>query len=562
MVKQTVLSSITAKELNIDVGSNTDLKGSLIAAGYYDENGNFIDNGKLRLKTDTLSFSNLSNTRYDKSNSLSIGTNYAFKDPQQGSGSKDGGSQDQSSQAKSGTSLQDKKNATDPKSKISSINYSNNRNLSYSMSKSLATIGKGELIVGDKDISSLSKDELASLQSDPNNKALYNSDDLTRLNRDSSKLNKELYSTKLNSNVDASVDMRLFSEGGRKEIKDELNRGSAIDEAINLIATTENAKVSKIFDYIGGFTSGYDKDSMSLAANLDVLDDPGADIFKKQRAAQDIANQMGVKVKFANLNRGSGGKFNSDDPNAVYINTKHISNAKEFMASLRHELVHRSDNKRGTFIPKDPAQNQFATNYALGMLSMSEKALRLNGRSLNDYSPRVNPNDKTVVADTRYFYSLDQRKSDDVINYMLRDEDGSWVSIAQAQGELVEFVSRGRTLFIIAHGGAVTSDGSKNIIGSRSPVISKTADEVYGDIINDKTWQSGNVEEIYLGVCYSARPITSSGKSFAEELHDVIKTNTGKSVKVKGFKGSYYYRPYGNGPENRDDTVVIGDKEK
>ena len=65
------------------IGSNTDLKGSLIAAGYYDENGNFIDNGKLRLKTDSLTFSNLSNTRYDKSNSLSIGTNYAFKDPKQ-----------------------------------------------------------------------------------------------------------------------------------------------------------------------------------------------------------------------------------------------------------------------------------------------------------------------------------------------------------------------------------------------------------------------------------------------------------------------------------------------
>uniref|UniRef100_UPI00260C3788 hypothetical protein n=1 Tax=uncultured Campylobacter sp. TaxID=218934 RepID=UPI00260C3788 len=246
------------------------------------------------------------------------------------------------------------------------------------------------------------------------NKALYNSDDLMRLNRDSSKLSKELYSTKLNSNVDASVDMRLFSEGGRNEIKDELNRGSAIYEAINLIATTENAKAYKIFDYIGGFTSGYDKDSMSLAANLDVLNDPSADIFKKQRAAQDIANQMGAKVKFANLDEGSGGKFNSDDPNSVYINTKHISNAKEFMTSLRHELVHRSDNKRGTFIPKDPAQNQFATNYALGMLSMSEKALRLNGRSLNDYSPKVNPNDKTVVADTKYFYSLDQRKSDDL----------------------------------------------------------------------------------------------------------------------------------------------------
>ena len=409
MVKQTVLSSITAKELNIEVGSNTDLKGSLIAAGYYDENGNFIDNGKLRLKTNTLTFSNLSNTRYDKSNSLSIGTNYAFKDPQQ-----EGGSKHSDSKASDSKNAEAKDSATDPKSKISSINYANNRNLSYSMSKSLATIGKGELIVGDKDISSLSKDELASLQSDPNNKALYNSDDLTRLNRDSSKLSKELYSTKLNSNVDASVDMRLFSEEGRNEIKDELNRGSAIYEAINLIATTENAKAYKIFDYIGGFTSGYDKDSMSLASNLDVLNDPSADIFKKQRAAQDIANQMGVKVKFANLNRGSGGKFNSDDPNSIYINTKHISNAKEFMTFLRHELVHRSDNKRDSFIPKDPAQNQFATNYALGMLSMSEKALRLNGRSLNDYSLKVNPNDKTVIADTKYFYSLDQRKSDDL----------------------------------------------------------------------------------------------------------------------------------------------------
>ena len=47
-----------------------------------------------------------------------------------------------------------KKALPDPKSKISSINYSNNRNLSYYMSKTLATIGKGELIVGDKDISS------------------------------------------------------------------------------------------------------------------------------------------------------------------------------------------------------------------------------------------------------------------------------------------------------------------------------------------------------------------------------------------------------------------------
>ncbi|WP_298957066.1 hemagglutinin repeat-containing protein, partial [uncultured Campylobacter sp.] len=226
MVKQTVLSSITAKELDIEVGSNTDLKGSLIAAGYYDENGNFIDNGKLRLKTDSLTFSNLSNTRYDKSNSLSIGANYAFKDPQQGggSGSKDGGSQDQSSQAKSGTSLQDKKNdrlkqddlsaehiqntiksikekiAKEDSKNFSSSGVSLSRSHSVRLDKTLATVGRGNLII--------------------NNEA--DSDELSRLNRDTAKIQKDIVNSNLYSSAKADIDHRFFSQDGRDQIKKEL----------------------------------------------------------------------------------------------------------------------------------------------------------------------------------------------------------------------------------------------------------------------------------------------------------------------------------------------------
>ena len=40
--KQTVLSLVTANNLNVNVQGNTNLKGSLLASGNYDENGNFV----------------------------------------------------------------------------------------------------------------------------------------------------------------------------------------------------------------------------------------------------------------------------------------------------------------------------------------------------------------------------------------------------------------------------------------------------------------------------------------------------------------------------------------
>ena len=58
-----------------------------------------------------------------------------------------------------------KTNNTNLNSKITSATYSNNKDLTYNSSKTLATIGKGNLIVSNIDISNLNKDELDKLQS-------------------------------------------------------------------------------------------------------------------------------------------------------------------------------------------------------------------------------------------------------------------------------------------------------------------------------------------------------------------------------------------------------------
>ena len=434
MVKQTVLSSITAKELDIEVGANTDLKGSLIAAGYYDESGNFIDNGKLRLKTDTLTFSNLSNTRYDKSNSLSIGANYAFKDPQQG----EGGSKDGGSKASDSKNAESKDSTTDPKSKISSINYSNNRNLSYSISKSLATIGKGELIVGDKDISSLSKDELASLQSDPNNKALYNSDDLTRLNRDSSKLNKELYSTKLSSNVDASVDMRLFSERGRNEIKRDAQDASTIYDAIYQIATTDRVSFTDFFSENGKGFMVVNGVRQELANNPELrwmLQSDELSDQEKQAITQNITRQVMLNLGYIpNQTKtiytdetGRDGKqimgFYSLQTGRSYINIKNNESTKDLVATSATESQRAMDHQRGiNFLKNEDDHSTYSRNFGNAVARYYGYALSSYGSGYG--SAKINNpssiNQNYYAGNNKEFSRLDKQKG---ANRQLLDEE-------------------------------------------------------------------------------------------------------------------------------------------
>ena len=180
-IKQTNLSSITANELNVEVAKNTHLKGSLLAAGEYDKDNTFIDNHNLNLKTNTLSYENLSNTSYAKGTNFSIGANYILED-------------------KNNKDSRSNNNQEDKFTGLKSIDLSNHRNLSYTLSKNLATLGSGNIEIADKD----------------------NSDDLTRLNRDTTKLTKDLVNTSISSNVDASMDLRVLTKSGQKDIAKEI----------------------------------------------------------------------------------------------------------------------------------------------------------------------------------------------------------------------------------------------------------------------------------------------------------------------------------------------------
>jgi len=182
--KQTILSSITGNNVNIDVSGNTNMKGSLISTGNWNDNGNFVDNGQLYLSTETLTYASLSNTMYSESKAIHSDSQYVFSN---GLGASEIGELANGATntivsigniADNGvtTVWNNGKNTYDTFQKGTgfegSSSYGYARDNGYSSKKVASTIGQGNLIVGDT----------------------ANSDDMSRLNRDTVNINKYLYS--------------------------------------------------------------------------------------------------------------------------------------------------------------------------------------------------------------------------------------------------------------------------------------------------------------------------------------------------------------------------------
>ncbi len=239
--KQTVVTSITGKEVNVDVNNETYLQGSTIAS--IDENGN--DNNNLNLKTNTLKYDDLSNTSYASNKSMGASISWSTKD--------------------NSTSL----NKT-------SIQYSNN--LSLSKDKTLSTVGKGNLEVANVDESS----------------------DLERLNRDVNNTTKEIYDVNRQmGNVDVTIDNQVVKNIVGKVIEVTSATGKIIrlvtygltDEEVQKIMS-ENPDILKNYLTKNEAENMVDKAPEYLALYKDVNEEGGYGVRPKDEAAKYVADNM------------------------------------------------------------------------------------------------------------------------------------------------------------------------------------------------------------------------------------------------------------------------------
>ncbi|ELI1809570.1 hemagglutinin repeat-containing protein [Vibrio fluvialis] len=346
----TVISSLVSNgDANINVKGNTELTGSTIAT--LDENGN--DSGKLALNTGSLTFTDLSDTSYSSHNNNGLNTSVGI-------------------------------NATgiDATNNSSTLNLDNGSH--YSKDKTLATLGNGDIQIGDGTV-------LA-----------------PELNRDIHNQDKELFAVdRQQGNVDVTLDHRLLTEEGRQSIKEDFKRNDIVidsivdatkdDSGVSFISNDEDktrdiwetqANKQEFFTATKNFVANPEN-----AQYVQTLNDPNASLEQKQQAQQVLVNNIAAQMKVdpavvlqamttdEQNSSTKGGYINGG--NTLYVNGDMHDTIQDEANTVGHEMQHYLDHKAGTTASNDNAK-QNLEYFADTMGNATEDFLDFNYGNLTD----------------------------------------------------------------------------------------------------------------------------------------------------------------------------------
>ncbi|WP_180995677.1 hemagglutinin repeat-containing protein [Campylobacter concisus] len=454
-VKQTNLSSITAGNIDIDVKNNTHLKGSLLAAGEYDKKGVFADNHNLNLKTNTLTYENMSNKEYSKNTNLSLGLNFKV-------------SNKESNEAEN-------KQKNDPNfSGLRSTTISSQRDLSYALSKTMATLGKGNIKVTD----------------------LEESDELDRLNRDTTKLTKDLVSTSISSKIDATIDGRLSSKEGLKEISKEYKD---LNKNMNIIASTLPDKNSDnvIAKTFGNIFEGLNYISLGI-------------IPSKENRGGILANIPVLTGVFDNSNRQYL-VVNKESDKYSEKDFEKIQDSK-FFKSLSDADKEKFKDQQDLYISKNPYEitKKTATfqNFTNGMMNNEAEAIKNGLQQTGFWNTKSGKVELTVNYNPSYGFLGDLLESavdkfggitgiakqtgnfyNDVVGAR-GDKGSNFANHSQANG-----LAKSGIKWKVNNGGFNVNNGKHTIVSFGSPISREEMSKII-DLANSK---AGNEQFVYSG---------------------------------------------------------------
>ena len=352
--KQTVLTSLTGDNVNIEVEKNTNIKGALIAAGSTNEQGQFEDNGNLKLKTDTLTFANSTDSTYNSSNSFNVGTNIGFE-----------------------TKTNTQTNVEEATTKVNSSTILLSNQMGYSSSKTLAIVGQGNLEVGDKD----------------------NFDDLTRLNRDTTKVNKDLYSGSVGTSVSATLDYRLLSEDGWKLIAQDFVKIGMMLDTINQVVSNQTVGLSEFGAELRKREITYETVKERIAQDKDLsamLNSPAYTDEQKKAITNGITQQVMVELGYkptenvliATTEPGRDGEqvkgFFSLETGKAYINDLYNNSNYALITTAGTETQRAIDAQDGSKFDQSKeyrdARSEYSQNFGSNIASYADFALYFTGQ--------------------------------------------------------------------------------------------------------------------------------------------------------------------------------------
>ncbi|WP_321778179.1 hemagglutinin repeat-containing protein [Sulfurimonas sp.] len=361
--KQTILTSLTGNKVDITTAKNTKLKGATIAA--LDAQGN--DNGNLNLKTETLTASSLNNTYNSKSMSIGIQSGVTTSNSKNINKGIEGGTTE-----------------IDGVSTIA-LDYSNNR--TNSKTKTLATLGSGNIQIANKEDS-----------------------DTKMLNRDASNNEVDIYNISSHKGLKGELDTRLLTKDGRNSIKEDLEKTKRTGQSLADVATKDEFKLKDTVQHLDEVLKDLEIQKQFALQNdgkgIETLQGENSTIEQKQEAikqyAKIYADTYGINIEEANIiatNKLIKGTHYSNDgkKSTIDINDNAQRNAKDYAKTMGHEVTHARISQGTTRDRKDDKLNEA---YANTMGSYSADGMEFSSSTYNsiNLNSKLNTNKHVQTA--------------------------------------------------------------------------------------------------------------------------------------------------------------------
>ncbi|HWV14976.1 MAG TPA: hemagglutinin repeat-containing protein [Cellvibrio sp.] len=432
LTRETVLTSLTSGgTADINVKGNTQITGALIAT--IDTKGK--DTNQLNLDTKTLTFTDLRNTNISNQTSAGISTNLGIN----------GNAKATDKNASNTATTAD---GDQLRAQTSNLTYNNTQ--TNSGSKTLATLGHGNITVGGTEMER--NGELTDAGKASNSPLIL-------LNRDTTNTEKTLWNSEQSQTVDATLDHRLLTAEGHQQIKEDVKRteigiesiANLADQSVSFLgngegetslrqhmqdsqdyftATKNFANDANNKQYIDVINSGTgtpeQKDAAYTALANSVAAQMGVDPIKAMPLVQDhyslntqhyegTSIQQQIQGAYASDPAATSGKKNG----LIFMVDDNIANTSDAVNILGHETSHHLDANRNPDAVKTQAYQENRESYADIMGAATVDYVNFNFAS-NDYTALGAVNQRTgsttlnntVRQNNATFNALDQNRVD------------------------------------------------------------------------------------------------------------------------------------------------------
>jgi len=303
---------------------------------------------------------------------------------------------------------------------------------SHSKTKTLATLGNGNVDIADKENS-----------------------DIAMLNRDIADNEVDIYDIESHKGLKGSLDTRLLSKDGRADIAEEVKKSKVgFYDVAKDIMTNDELTILDSFSHQGNKVDFFDgmQEAIKNDKDLrDILSDPNATKEQKTAAMQEVASSVAAKLEIdlgavttiatdATKTTADGeaeikGAYH-DGSGDIVINDKNIDNTGDAVNTLGHELVHAV----GYGEDASKVMGESLEGYAdFGMWNRGEDGQTLAG-SNNHVGTVDKETEKTIVTTDDASKNFVERHDKGELKYELKDAVAGFADEVTfgASGELLK----------------------------------------------------------------------------------------------------------------------------